>query len=275
MLDVTVSRDAVPTDKKKLHMDEDGYYFVPIGAFNCFNTSGQFYVPEGMLKGLNDPKSSFNESLRSGRLYSECGHPLPEDYSYRDKNGEMVLDKKAYFERLMDIRDDNRVAHIKNVSYKETDIPCGIPGRGNVFIVSGWVKPDGSDGGRRLKSNLDAPDVNTAFSLRSIIKTTKAGDIEYRNVVLLITYDEVTRPGIIFATKFKALGLEKHKPYLFTTDDATVSSDLSFGLESGDVVDYLVGLENAECGPRLRELFDNLAEIEHTRVDRKKGALKW
>jgi hypothetical protein len=261
---IGVTTDSVDTNKYNLQQDNDGYYYVPVGAFNCFNTSGEFYLKEGYMDFIDNPESSFNIDLRAGQLYAENGHPA-RDFGITDED---------YLRRIVDISESNRIAHIRSIDYRLTDIDSGFPGMGNVYIVSAWVKPDGSDIGARLKADLDNPHINTAFSVRSLIKEQIIRGVKTRNVMLLVTFDSVNKPGIPYATKYKALGLEKAKkenPFLLLNENNGLEIEIpTIGLESGTRADYLLGIEKTDCSARLVDFFNRLD------IDKKRnGVLKW
>ena len=60
-----------------------------------------------------------------------------------------------------------------------------------------------------MRSSLNNPDENVAFSLRSLVEQGMEHGIIQKHIRTLITYDYVNEGGISIANKYKSPGLEK------------------------------------------------------------------
>ncbi len=76
--------------KGKLTKDENGYYTMPIGGLNVFNSIGDFYTYED-AKQLFDSSSTFMRRVKTGALKGEYGHPKPIKGQSYEEFAERVL----------------------------------------------------------------------------------------------------------------------------------------------------------------------------------------
>jgi len=187
------SIDIMP-DKKYFEKDADGYYKVTLGAFNCFNSAGEFYLLNGVEEILTNSSGVFLRRIKSGSLKGEVGHPpfIPG------------MTSGQYYARNMRIDMENVSHNIREVSLVPTALPSGITSKGNTVMVDGWVKPAGPKGDA-LKQDMDDPNVNVAFSIRCITHNTVIGGVTHKELESIITWDWVLEPGIKIANKFDRL----------------------------------------------------------------------
>lgn len=186
------------SDNRKLKKDENGYYYITLGALNIFNSANQFYKYDDAVKDLFLNSSSvFNRRLKAGYLKGELGHPKLTPGMTREE----------YFARNLRILETNVCAHIKEVVIEETDEDSGFGDGSKIIRVSGWVKPSGPHAAA-LERDLENPDVNVAFSIRCVTNNSIVAGVVVKQIRQIITWDWVTEPGISMANKWTKLGIE-------------------------------------------------------------------
>lgn len=215
---MTISFTQTRLDKNKkgiLKPDELGYYRVPAGALNCYNSRGDFYRSTKEVLATFGEGSPFNRKIKDGYLRSERDHPDPSKYfSHLDTlpmtqiTREMIDRAKAnYIMRLRKHDDSRECGVIRRVDFipnTELNIKSMTP-ESLIAIIE--IKPSGVMGDL-LKTSLDNPHENTAFSVRSITDDELKSNIVYKNIVEPITFDWVPEPGIRVANKWEAPSLE-------------------------------------------------------------------
>lgn len=184
-------------DNRLLEKDENGYYRVTLGAINAFNASGEFYLAEGVKDIIENDSNSLARRLKGGYLKGEAGHPVYET----------GMSKAEFFARNQRIHLPLVSHHIREVMLTPTNIPSGLPGKGNLVIVEGWIKPSGPMGDS-LKKDLDDPECNVAFSIRSFTHDIMIAGTNNKKIVQIVTWDWVVEPGIKIANKFSKLASE-------------------------------------------------------------------
>jgi hypothetical protein len=183
------------TKKGILKPDADGYYEVTLGAFNFYNSSGQFY-PFAAAKGMFEDNSILMRRIKGGNLRGEAGHP-------KFAPG---MSKRDYIARIMDIDEKNVAFHIREIRIDDSAVKDK---HGNsVIAVVAWIKPSGSSNGLALKASLDNPHENTCFSIRSITDDSIVDGRYLKEVRYIVTWDWVNEPGISVANKYQFPGLE-------------------------------------------------------------------
>ena len=167
---------------------------------------------------LTDENSALAGKLRESNLVGEANHPSIGP----------GMSKSDYVDRVFRIELNNVSHHIKNVHTKQTDIPSGLPGKGNVIAIMGWVKPIGKIG-ETLRDALENPDQNVCFSVRSFTNDERVGGVTYKKFVTIITWDWVVSPGIAIANKYNTLGMES----LFSTEiDLQTLNNVYFNIQT-------------------------------------------
>lgn len=193
-----------PGKKGILPCDENGYYTMPIGALNVFNSVGQFYTMDG-AKQLFEGSSSFMHRVANGYLKGEVGHP---------KRGNMTVDQ--YMARILTVEETNVCCHFKEVwlddTFGKTHPELKSP---NLVAIMAKVKPSGEKGAA-LKESFENPDENVAFSIRSLTKDVYVRGVTNRIIQQIITFDNVTAPGISHANMWSAPALESFEEQIIT-----------------------------------------------------------
>ena len=231
-------------DNKQLEKDENGYYYITLGALNVYNSAGEYYTAVGARDLFENISSTLMRRIKSGFLKSEVGHPkfVPG------------MTKNDFFNRNLRIEETNVCAHIRTLELVPTEEDSGIGNGDKVILVKGWVKPSGPKG-ESLQKALDNPDENVAFSVRSFTKNVYKLGTNIKTIVQLITYDWVTEPGIHYATKNKTLGVESMDGFVMDLSDITV----------GDEIDecYACSLESEDDKKIVHEIIENTKACEN------------
>lgn len=210
------------TDKKGvLTPDENGYYTMPIGGLDVFNSAGMFYTYKG-AKELFEESSAFMRRVKRGALRGEVGHPkLVPGMSMDD-----------YAQRIIVIDERNVCAHFAEIwldfdKFKDTNgKPC--------VAIMAKVGPSGPHG-PMLKKAFDNPNENVCFSIRSFTEDYWVKGVKFRDLRTIVTFDYVNEPGIHFAEKYKSPSLESIAETVITEGQirrATERATLAFGQES-------------------------------------------
>lgn len=215
-------------DNRKTEVDKSGYHLLILGAVNVYNSAGEYYLGEGIEQILGGGDVVLSRRAKSGSLKGEQGHP-------KWLKG---MTKDEFFARNATILESNTCAHFKNVYAEQTDIDSGFMGR-KVILIRGWVKGAGV-GGVGLDRDLNNPEVNVAFSVRSFTKPGMLNGVKTKRIVQLVTWDHVLEPGIEYATKWKTIGIETREIGTMDYDDMfemgteNLNQCFNCGLESKD-----------------------------------------
>ena len=178
---------------KNIKKDENGYYYVCLGALNYHNSTKAVYLSDGIQDLMNSKTSDIKRRLESGYLYGEMGHP-------KKTPGQTSLEYMSRFVRI----DEKCVSHhIKSIEFEDTNENIGN-GLGNVVKIMGWIKPTGPFA-KTLEDSLNNPDCNTAFSIRVLTVDRMQNNMELRKIVQIVTWDAVIEPGIDIANKFDTI----------------------------------------------------------------------
>lgn len=194
---LTFSAIKVHDQNKEVKQDSSGYYYVTLGALNCYNSAGAYYVADGVKDLIENQSNLFARRLANGYLNGEMGHP---DFLPGMSHNDFLL-------RNLKIEQSNISHHIKAVELIPTDEESGLPGGGKIIKVMGWVKPSGEKGSF-LKEALDNPDCNVAFSVRSLTNDTPVKGVIMKKIIQIVTWDWVVEPGIKCANKWSTLAME-------------------------------------------------------------------
>lgn len=189
----------------KLTPDANGYYTLPIGGLNLFNSTGDYYTAEG-ARQLFEQSSVLMRRIANGNLKGENGHPkqLP---GQRDDQ---------YFNRAMTIEETNVSHHFKSIwlddTYGKKNPGLNSP---DLIAVMAEVKPCGPHG-PALQASLDNQDENVCFSIRALSKDFYQNRQKIRVLQSILTWDWVTEPGLHMATKWNSPTLESMTDKLLT-----------------------------------------------------------
>ena len=201
--------------KEKFKPIDNGYYRILIGGLGTYNSSGDYYEATQEVIDLFSQSSTLQRRINTGSLYAEAGHP-------KFKPG-MTL--KDYMRRLLEIEESRHIAHIRKIELIDK-------GNGTYHIV-GEIKPLDNDLGRGLKSKLENPYANVAFSIRSFTIDKVVNGIKRKTIKQIITFDYVTEPGIKVANKWDTVGTERLSIDL---EDSRIKEVLNEILEENRVV---------------------------------------
>lgn len=195
--------------------DSDGYYTVIVGALNCFNSAGEYYVGEGVVEAFSQ-SSLFQDRVRSGSLYAEVGHPVREP-------GSTFAD---YYARVLNIRETNICGHFSEVwldlNYGRVNKELNNP---EMIAIFAKVKPCGIHA-QVLQTSIETPQQNTAFSVRGITDNKERNGRVERKLTNIITFDHVYKPGIKIASKASVPGLESDTVRLNMSTDTPIIEEV-------------------------------------------------
>lgn len=168
--------------------NRDGYYEnLPVAVLGITTRNRTYYDIPSFKKQFTDPTSMLNQRLAGGQLYGEWGHPniigMREDLAIA---------------RLSDIQESNWSHHFSSIGTSNELSNGGM-------LVTANVCPTGP-AGKSLKENLEAPLMNTAFSLRGITDAETRNGVSYRTMRRLITFDAVGAGGYFEASKLFSPG---------------------------------------------------------------------
>jgi len=217
------------TQNADLKKDDRGYYYVTLGALNIFNSANEFYILDKSVEDLFTKDSSvLMRRLKAGYLKGEVGHPKLEQ----------GMSREQFFARNMRIDERNVCVHIRDIILEETDQDSGFGDGSKIVMVSGWIKPSGPHADA-LERDLENPDVNVAFSIRSFTKNNVVNGVVVKRIGQVITWDWVTEPGIKAANKWTKLGIESKDITTLDLEDISNPNDdinecFNCSLESGD-----------------------------------------
>lgn len=173
---------------------DNGYYRICVGAFNTANFSGIYYPFTPSVEGLFKESSPFIRKVDGGKLFGEADHPT-RDPSWSDAD---------WFNRLRKVKEATTSHHFRAF---ELDPDARNEKGERVVAVYAQVCPHGVMA-RAVEDAIKNPDVDAAFSIRSIA-TQGLLDGRLSNVVTEIcTYDKVPEGGIYIASKYNSPGLE-------------------------------------------------------------------
>lgn len=179
-----------------LPKDADGYYTMPVGGLNVFNSIGDYYPYEG-AKALFQNSSAFMRRIKTGCLKGEYGHPkmLP---------GQSM---ESFAQRVMTIDEQKTCVHFSDIwlDFDKVKDETGRP----VVAIMAKLKPTGPFG-PALESSLQNPKEEVCFSIRAFTEDIRVNGVKHRNLREVVVWDHVVEPGISIAKKYKAPALESY-----------------------------------------------------------------
>lgn len=211
-------------DLKAVKPDENGCYEVVLGCVGAPTRANVIYEANSLVNAMRDPNSRFNLCLKDGILFGEWGHP-----DIYDANGRQDM------RRLLKI-DESKMSHLFTKVWID-DKPINMHGC-NAFPIRAKVKPCGPFG-PYLEKSLQDPNINTAFSIRSLCEPTSGPEskYEYRKVDIIVTFDAVGAPGYEIATKRYISGQESMDEIHVTRHQLEEAIAHSSGMESMMITD--------------------------------------
>lgn len=192
------STKLVGTGKKGvLPVDENGYRQMPIGGLNVINSAGEYYLAEG-ARELFSSSSALIRRIKSGCLKGELGHPkrLPG----------MTMDQ--YLNRVLTVDEGNVVAHFSEI-WLDEDFGKKNPQFNNkdLIAIMANVKPSGPKG-QCLEQSFNNPKEEVCFSIRALTRDFYHKGVNHRVLQQIMTWDNVTEPGLDLARKWNSPALE-------------------------------------------------------------------
>lgn len=235
----TATKLANSQKKGKLAPDENGYYTLVVGALNVLNSAGQFYEYEA-AKELFAANSVFMYRVKNGQVAAELGHPkkLPG------------MSDDDYVDRIHHIEETNICAYFMDIWLDPNYYKSNPEAQQGSIAILAKVKPAGPMG-KYLKEELDDPNQNVCFSIRSLTRNYMVRGKWHKVLKVVVTFDKVSSPGIHVATKWDSPALE----------------DLSSSIISGVSLERFVhraseiGLESNALVGEIRTL---LAPVDYT-----------
>jgi hypothetical protein len=189
-----------------LPADQDGYYTMPIGGLNVFNSAGDYY-PYEAAKELFTGSSALMRRVKAGCLKGEYGHPsmLP---------GQSL---ESFAQRVMKVDEKNVCVHYSEI-WLDFDTMRDESGR-PIIAMMGKLKPSGPYG-PALQASLENKKEDVCFSIRAFTEDVRINGIKHRQLKEIVTVDgSVTEPGISFARKYKAPALESFSDTIFSKEN--------------------------------------------------------
>lgn len=179
-----------------LKPDSDGYYTLPIGGLNTFNSAGEYYVLDG-ARELFANSGVLQRRIKAGNLHGELGHPSPQG-----------LTNEQYLNRLRQIDEKNISTHFRRIWIDE-EFGKKNPHLKNPALagIMAELRPSGAMADQ-LQRALDNPHENVNFSIRAMTRNYfQAGRLN-RVLAVVYTWDQVHEPGIATANKWDSPVLE-------------------------------------------------------------------
>lgn len=227
--------------------DDQGYYPMVLGGFDVFNSTGIYY-PFSVAKHLFDRSGQLQRRIDRRALRGEYGHPRPLP-------GQTPPE---FLRRVVDIVENNTSHHMKDITidYQGFHGPDGRPMVG----ILGKVKPGGVHG-HILLDQLNNPEENVCFSIRSLVDEKWINGVLHRLVKTIVTWDYVNEPGINIATKYNSPALE-------SIGETTYGIEMLQLAASQQSKSMALGMENSG-GMDLKEIMEQFhrsrSEIRATR----------
>ena len=188
----------------KLPKDDKGYYECALGAFNVYNSAGQYYPLLDSVKEMFKEGGALRRRLDRGLCRGEMDHPAPE-------KGQSLMD---FIKRVLTIQPDRVAVHIASVYL----MPMKDDKKNDIVVAMGRVKPSGPYGDS-LERSLENVEENVAFSIRSLADEKRTGTRTEKHVTMIVTWDYVNEPGIAVANKFQTPTLENFNEDVIVTRD--------------------------------------------------------
>lgn len=229
-----------------LKKDERGYYTVVVGALNMFNSSGLYYRLDAAREIFESQSSEFVRRTVRGALRGEYGHPrmLPG------------MTPQQYFQRLNQLWESQISHHFRRVYLDFEQIKDE---RGQTVVgIMAEMCPNGPLG-HVLEAQMQNPDENVCFSLRSFADDVPQGKVIQRLIRKVVTFDYVNEPGMHVAEKYRCPALEAVDSVQFTRGQVeaavtgmSTTAMAGLGIESttGDLGDFLTALGWEESAQR-------------------------
>ncbi len=192
----------------RLPKDSDGYYTMPVGGLNVFNSAGEYYVYE-QAKELFQGSSPLMRRIRSGCLKGEYGHPKPRAPI------KTQADMEEFAARVMSVQEASTCAHFSEIwlDFDSMKDPQGNP----IIAIMAKVTPSGPMG-PALASSLENKNEEVCFSIRAFTEDIVARGVKQRALREIVTWDYVHEPGLAMARKYRSPVLESYQDTTFNKE---------------------------------------------------------
>jgi Peptidase S80 family len=185
-----------------LPKDADGYYTMPVGGLNVYNSMGEYY-PYEEAKDLFTGSSSLMRRIKSGCLKGEYGHP-------KKQPGQS---DESFVQRVLTIDEKSTCVHFSDIwlDFNRVKDTSGQP----VITIMAKLTPSGPLG-PALQKSLDNPKEDVCFSIRAFTEDHYRFGVKNRCLREIVIWDFVTEPGLDGARKYRAPALENYDDQIFT-----------------------------------------------------------
>lgn len=235
---------------KDIKKNANGDYLVIVGAVNHFTAGGELYVAEEVQEKFAE-NSILMQRCKNDLLEIEDEHPTWEP----------SMSKAQWFERLYSYDKSKVAGKITELWLEETD-ECAPGTDLKIILIWAAIRPfTDRPKGLLLKRDLENPDKNVAFSIRSIIYQETFNLTPVCKIKDIITFDWVSSPGISKAHKYYTAGM---------LNDGRLLADLNI---AEDVKEMSVILKNTKGLLSSNVKNDLLKEVSIR--DSKNTLLKW
>ena len=235
---------------KDIKKNKDGDYLVIVGAVNHFTAAGELYVAEEVKEKFAE-NSILMKRCRDDLLEIEDEHPTWEP----------SMSKAQWFERLYSYDKSKVAGKITELWLEELD-ECAPGTDLRIILIWAAIRPfTDRPKGLLLKRDLENPDKNVAFSIRSIIYQETFNLTPVCKIKDIITFDWVSSPGISKAHKYYTAGM---------LNDGRLLADLNI---AEDVKEMSIILKNTKGLLSSNVKNDLLKEVSIK--DSKNTLLKW
>ena len=191
--------------RKRVRKDADGYYMdIPVAVLGTVSQNQTYYDVGAFAEQMTSPKTYINKVLTQGKLYGEWGHPKILGMSNQE-----AIDRLSY------VDEEKHSHHFKSITTGETLSDGGK-------LVLATLKPTGPYK-QSLIDNLEDPVMNTSFSLRAITSAEQKGNVSYRVMRKLVTFDAVGAGGYAEAAKSFSPALESFDVTITPTGQITLT----------------------------------------------------
>lgn len=235
---------------KDIKKNKDGDYLVIVGAVNHFTAGGELYVAEEVKEKFAE-NSVLMQRCKNDLLEIEDEHPTWEP----------TMSKAQWFERLYSYDKSKVAGKITELWLEETE-ECAPGTDLRIILIWAAIRPfTDRPKGLLLKRDLENPDKNVAFSIRSIIYQETFNLTPVCKIKDIITFDWVSSPGISKAHKYYTAGM---------LNDGRILADLNI---ENDVKEMSIILKNTKGLLSSNVKNDLLKEVSIR--DSKNTLLKW
>ena len=214
-------------------IDTSGYYAINLGGLDVYNESNALYVAN-TAKDLFKESSHLMRRVSSGKLFNELGHP---------KRIPGMTDEE-YMIRILTVYEDNACSHLRKIHLEDFQDPTLNNGKPFIRII-GEVKPMGQLG-ILVEDTFKTADSDACYSIRSITNDHYVGNIRYKNIKEIATWDYVLEPGIKHATKY----------YSASTEGRLIINTRMLEIAKEKILKDAVGMESSTIVSSIDRLID-------------------